>query len=126
MYDTSFICRLFEEEGRDIFDVRQSILGHMQQGGDPSPFDRIQATKLARLSIQHLVNEAITGGTGAAFIGIVMGKVHFSPFEDFTRMIDAEHRRPKQQWWLDIRRINDALARPAPRRAKHESERDSS
>ena len=49
VYDTAFMCALFEEEGGGLFDVRQSILGHLQQGGDPSPFDRIQATRLARL-----------------------------------------------------------------------------
>lgn len=41
VYTTSFMCSLFEEEGQDLFDVRQSILGHLQQGGNPSPFDRI-------------------------------------------------------------------------------------
>jgi hypothetical protein len=30
-------------------------------------------------------------------------------------MIDAENRRPKQQWWLDLRGINEELAKPAPR-----------
>jgi len=42
VYDTGFMCALFEEEGGGLFDVRQSILGHLQQGGDPSPFDRIR------------------------------------------------------------------------------------
>src|SRR6266508_340654 len=36
IYSTSFICSLFEEEGQDVFDVRPAILGHLQQGGDPS------------------------------------------------------------------------------------------
>ena len=30
-YTTSFISSLFEKEGGDLFDVRQSILGHVQQ-----------------------------------------------------------------------------------------------
>ncbi len=47
IYSTSFMNALFEEEGGDLFDVRQAILGHMQQGGDPSPFDRILATRMA-------------------------------------------------------------------------------
>jgi 6-phosphofructokinase len=33
-------CRLYAEEGKGRFTVRQNILGHMQQGGWPSPFDR--------------------------------------------------------------------------------------
>ena len=56
VYTTQFICSLYEEEGRDTFDVRPAILGHLQQGGDPSAFDRIQATRLrepeSRLSYQ--------------------------------------------------------------------------
>jgi 6-phosphofructokinase len=34
------LCRLYAEEGKGRFTVRQNILGHMQQGGWPSPFDR--------------------------------------------------------------------------------------
>jgi len=117
VYDTGFMCALFEQEGGGLFDVRQSILGHLQQGGDPSPFDRIHATRLARLSIRRVIAEGLAGRFPAEFIGMVSGKVEFSPFEDYPRMIDAENRRPKRQWWLDLRGINEALARPAPREA---------
>jgi 6-phosphofructokinase len=48
---------LFEEEGTDLFDVRPAILGHLQQGGNPSPFDRIQATRFADLSAAILMIE---------------------------------------------------------------------
>src|SRR6266540_570792 len=69
VYSTSFICSLFEEEGQEVFDVRPAILGHMQQGGDPSPFDRIQATRLARLCIEHLIEQSTQADTTASFIG---------------------------------------------------------
>ena len=55
IYTTTFMCALFEEEGKDLFDVRPAILGHLQQGGNPSPYDRIQATRLARLCLEHLI-----------------------------------------------------------------------
>ena len=115
VYDTAFMCKLFEEEGGHLFDVRQSILGHLQQGGDPSPFDRIQATRLARLCVEFLVNEVGHSGHAATFIGSIEGHVEFHAFEDYPRMIDAPNRRPKSQWWLDLRSVNDALAQPAPR-----------
>ena len=54
LYTTSFMSALFEEEGQDLFDVRSAILGHMQQGGNPSPFDRIQATRLATRCVEFL------------------------------------------------------------------------
>ena len=115
VYSTGFMCALFEEEGGGLFDVRPSILGHLQQGGDPSPFDRIQATRLARTCVEYLIDQAGRGSQAAAFIGSVAGRVEFGGFDDYTRMIDAPNRRPKQQWWLELRGINDALAQPAPR-----------
>jgi len=115
VYDTAFMCALFEEEGGGLFEVRQSILGHLQQGGDPSPFDRIQATRLARISIRHLIEHATGWQSPAVLIGMVSGTVAFSSFEDYPRMIDAGNRRPKQQWWLELEGINEALARSAPR-----------
>jgi 6-phosphofructokinase 1 len=115
IYDTAFMCKLFEEEGGHLFDVRQSILGHLQQGGDPSPFDRIQATRLARLCVEFLIGEAGRSGHAASFVGSIEGQIEFHSFEDYGRMIDAPNRRPKNQWWLELRNVNDALAQPAPR-----------
>jgi len=117
VYDTRFMCALFEEEGGGLFDVRQSILGHLQQGGDPSPFDRIQATRLARLGIRRLAEQAAAGQAPAEFIGLNSGAVEFGLLEDYPRLIDAANRRPRRQWWLEVRRINEALSRPGPRAA---------
>jgi 6-phosphofructokinase 1 len=113
-YDTGFMSALFEEESGGAFAVRESILGHLQQGGDPSPFDRIQATKLARRSINHLVEQAAEAQPSASFIGMAAGRVTFHPLEDFPRMIDEANRRAKHQWWLGLRSINNALARSGP------------
>ena len=122
VYDTAFMCALFEEEGGGLFDVRQSILGHLQQGGDPSPFDRIQATRLARLGIRRLADQAAARQPSAEFIGLQSGTVAFGPIEDYPRMIDAANRRPKQQWWANVRPINETLSRPAPRAAARTDE----
>jgi 6-phosphofructokinase 1 len=113
-YDTIFMSALFEEESGGAFAVRESILGHLQQGGDPSPFDRIQATKLARRSVGFLIEQAEEEHPSSAFIGTVGGKVQFHPLEDLPRMMDEPNRRPKTQWWLGLRAINDALARSGP------------
>jgi 6-phosphofructokinase 1 len=114
VYTTSFMCALFEEEGHGAFDVRQSILGHLQQGGDPSPFDRIQATRLARLCLEFLIGECDKGSYRSTFIGLQAGQIQFHDMQDFTRMIDAEHQRPKDQWWLELQKIAKLLAQPGP------------
>ena len=114
-YTTDFMCALFEEEGKELFDVRHAILGHMQQGGDPTPFDRIQATRLAVKCIEFLVDQAGQPEPGGAFIGFQSGKVHLSNLEDLPRMMDYEYQRPKEQWWLGLRVIAKVMAQPGPK-----------
>ena len=111
IYSTSFICALFEEEGKEVFDVRPAILGHLQQGGDPSPFDRIQATRLARLCIEHLIECCNQGDTTACFIGLQDGKFIFHDMRDFDRMADLTFQRPRQQWWLSLKPIAHTMAK---------------
>lgn len=115
VYDTAFMCKLFEEEGHNLFDVRQSILGHLQQGGNPSPFDRIQATRLATRCIDYLIQQIESPNPQSAFIGLQGKEIRFLPIEDFDRMVDMKAQRPKQQWWMDLRQIAAVLAQPCPR-----------
>jgi len=107
LYTTPFMNALFEEEGQDLFDVRSTILGHMQQGGNPSPFDRILATRLAARCVQYLSEAAQVENPpeNGAFIGIQGGQIKIFSLEDLPRMIDAAHFRPKEQWWLNLRAL---------------------
>jgi 6-phosphofructokinase 1 len=114
IYNTPFMCALFEEEGRDVFDVRPAILGHLQQGGDPSPFDRIQATRLSRLCLEYLVKECSEESNNCVFIGLQKGQMNFHDMRDFERMIDAKHERPKEQWWLEMKKIASLMAKLDP------------
>lgn len=114
VYTTSFMCSLFEEEGHDLFDVRPAILGHLQQGGNPSPFDRIQANRLACLCVEALVDECSRGGLQVSFIGMQDGKLQFHDMRDFERIIDAENLRPREQWWLGLKHIASLLAQHGP------------
>ena len=114
LYTTNFMCALFEEESQKLFNVRQAILGHMQQGGNPSPFDRIQATRLASLCLDHLIDKCEKDDRESSFIGMQNGQIHFHDMRDFDRMIDAEFQRPKQQWWLELKGISTLLAKSGP------------
>ncbi len=109
IYSTGFICALFEEEGGDLFEVRQAILGHLQQGGDPSPFDRIQATRLAVRCVEFLIEHGGKGEANGAFIGYKNGKVQLLNIEDMPRMMDIEHSRPREQWWMSLRDVVQTL-----------------
>jgi 6-phosphofructokinase 1 len=114
IYTTAFMSALFEEEGRELFDVRPAILGHQQQGGDPSPFDRIQATRLGRLCLEYLINACKENRSDSVFIGLESGDYKFHDMRDFPRMVDMEYQRPSDQWWLGYLDIARLLAKIGP------------
>jgi len=114
VYTTDFMVRLFEVEGKELFDVRQAILGHLQQGGNPTPFDRIQGTRLAVQAIDFLQEEVGRVDPRHVFIGLEGGKIKFTGMEDYLRLEDRDFGRPIFQWWLDLRPIARVLAQPGP------------
>lgn len=114
IYSTNFMHALFEEEGGDLFDVRQAILGHLQQGGDPSPFDRIMATRLATKAIDFLEGEIGKSTPRSVCIGQVQGKLELTDIRDLPRLMDMKYGRPLNQWWMNLRPVAKILAQPAP------------
>ena len=58
-----------------LIDTRVSVLGHIQRGGAPSCMDRVLASRLGVAAVESLIE----GKTGE-MIGIVNGKIHFTPF----------------------------------------------
>jgi 6-phosphofructokinase 1 len=113
IYTTSFLHSLFEKEGGGLFDVRQAVLGHVQQGGAPSPFDRIQATRLAATCVDYLAEHAgsDSGGDHSAVIGLLSGRIRFTPVQQLPALTDPHARRPFDQWWLGLRPLAEMMAR---------------
>jgi 6-phosphofructokinase 1 len=110
MYTSEFLSRLFEQESQGIFDAREVVLGQTQQGGAPSPYDRILGTRLAAHSIDWLSYQIDSASAGGAVIGMHEGKVRVLPIRDAAELADWEHRRPLRQWWLELRPLIDVLA----------------
>ncbi|XP_050666337.1 ATP-dependent 6-phosphofructokinase isoform X2 [Leptidea sinapis] len=114
-YNTDFIYRLYSEEGKGLFTARMNVLGHMQQGGSPTPFDRNMGTKMAAKCLHWLV-EMIQQGKGAApdsacLLGIVKRQYKFTPLEELKTQTNFAQRIPKQQWWMKLRPLLRILAK---------------
>ncbi|KAI9137879.1 phosphofructokinase-domain-containing protein [Paraphysoderma sedebokerense] len=58
-YTTEVVSDILKAEGKGLFDSRTAILGHLQQGGVPSPLDRIRSTRLAILSLNWIEQHAL-------------------------------------------------------------------
>ena len=109
-YTTDVLRRLFEAEGRGLFTVRQAVIGHMQQGGTPSPFDRINATRLAHNAIVHLDGQ-LARGTAHYSAASREADGLFASFRDVTDQMDWENQRPREQWWMSLRPMFLELSR---------------
>ncbi|MBX3013138.1 MAG: 6-phosphofructokinase [Caldilineaceae bacterium] len=110
LYTTSFMAAVFEKEGGNLFDVRQAILGHIQQGGKPSPYDRIEATRLAAAGINFLLQHANRAQPPIAAVGLIDGAIAFTDIGALPSLIDQPMRRPNAQWWLALRPIADVVS----------------
>ena len=70
------------------YDVRMSILGHLQRGGTPSAYDRILASRMGVAAI-----EALKDGQRNVMIGISNDKIVYVPFNKAIKInkpIDKE------------------------------------
>jgi 6-phosphofructokinase 1 len=112
VYSSGFIKELFQRESEGLFQMRQSILGHIQQGGDPSPFDRIQSTRLASKSLEYLIEQAMSDSPTSAFIGLEHGKIVFTPLSEFCDLIEPEAQRPIDQSWMALLPLAKVMAKP--------------
>ncbi|KMQ98444.1 6-phosphofructokinase-like isoform 2 protein [Lasius niger] len=124
-YNTEFMFRLFSEEGKGLFSCRKNILGHMQQGGSPTPFDRNLGTKMGAKAVEWFSDQlrkctgpdgktVTTANDSAVMLGIIRRQYRFTPFTDLIEVTDFEHRIPTYQWWMKLRPLLKVLA-------KHES-----
>jgi 6-phosphofructokinase 1 len=110
MYTSDFLRRLFEEEGHGVFDARRIVLGQTQQGGSPTPYDRVLAARLAAHAVEWLSDQVGGRGTGCAVIGLHEGGVRILPMRRAEELADHAHRRPTDQWWMRLRPTIDTLA----------------
>ncbi|TNN08395.1 ATP-dependent 6-phosphofructokinase isoform 3 [Schistosoma japonicum] len=121
-YTSEFIHQLYAEEGKGIFDCRCNILGHMQQGDRPSPFDRNLGTKFASKAIDWLdeqINANIRsdstvytpGNLCCTLIGIVRRQTNYSNIVELKEHTDFKHRLPKEEWWLSLRPLMRIMAK---------------
>lgn len=97
-YTTDVVARLFEAEAQNAYSVRQSVLGHVQQGGYPSPFDRINAARLAARGVTQLHQQLHSRSMDC----VVVAENEMISIRDVELQIDWERNRPTHQWWMEM------------------------
>jgi 6-phosphofructokinase 1 len=64
------------------YDIRLSILGHIQRGGKPTCMDRVLASRLGVAAV-----EALLAGHKGEMVGIVNNNIHYTPFHNAIKHI---------------------------------------
>ncbi|ORZ35151.1 phosphofructokinase-domain-containing protein [Catenaria anguillulae PL171] len=127
-YGTETLCAIMRTESGGLFDARSALLGHLQQGGSPSPLDRTRATRLAAVCIDWIERhaqppregspEAKTGQVvyskvreSACVVGFRGADLVFTPVDDLMQLnTDLKNRRALEAWWMPWRGLVPLLA----------------
>ena len=78
------------------YDVRVSVLGHMQRGGSPSCFDRVLASRMGVYAV-----EALLEGKSNMMVGMIKEEMTLSPLEKAIK--------GKSEINKDLIRVSDIL-----------------
>jgi 6-phosphofructokinase 1 len=117
-YSTEIIANIIKEESGGKFDSRFAVPGHVQQGGTPSPMDRVRAVRFGMKALQHLEEqfgkskeELMANPLSSSVIGVRGSRVKFSPMEKIeNEETDWKDRRPKNEYWLNLIETVDVLS----------------
>jgi len=76
------------------YDIRVSVLGHIQRGGKPSCMDRVLASRFGVAAVEGLLN-----GQSGEMVGQINREIVFTPFDHAIKHINAEEVSPA---WLKL------------------------
>ena len=71
-----FELKDYVDENMEDYDVRVSVLGHMQRGGAPSCFDRVLASRMGVKAVESLLS-----GTTNYMVGLLNNKMELTPLD---------------------------------------------
>ncbi|EDP70627.1 6-phosphofructokinase [Flavobacteriales bacterium ALC-1] len=71
-----FELKDYVDQNMEGYDVRVSVLGHMQRGGSPSCFDRVLASRMGVKAV-----ESIMEGTSNYMVGLKNDIIELTPFD---------------------------------------------
>ncbi|AUC81554.1 6-phosphofructokinase [Lacinutrix sp. Bg11-31] len=71
-----FELKDYVEENMTEYEVRVSVLGHMQRGGPPSCFDRVLASRMGVKAVESLME-----GKSNFMVGLLSDKIALTPLE---------------------------------------------
>jgi 6-phosphofructokinase 1 len=94
---TVFQLKDYIEEHLPEYDIRVSVLGHMQRGGSPSCFDRVLASRLGVKAVESLLE-----GKSNFMVGLLADKIELTPLQQAIKGHSAIDR--------ELLRVSDIMS----------------
>lgn len=92
-----FELKDFVDENMEGYDVRVSVLGHMQRGGSPSCFDRVLASRMGVKAVESLME-----GKTNYMVGLSNNKMQLTPLDQAIK--------GKSKINLELLRVSDIMS----------------
>ena len=87
----------YVEKNLPDYEVRVSVLGHMQRGGAPTCFDRVLASRMGVFAVESLI-----AGKSSFMVGIENNQLKLTPLQNITKIKSATNK--------DLLRLTDILS----------------
>ncbi|MCL4132384.1 UNVERIFIED_CONTAM: hypothetical protein GTU68_042192 [Idotea baltica] len=92
-----FELKDYVDENMEGYDVRVSVLGHMQRGGAPSCFDRVLASRMGVKAVESLL-----AGKSNYMVGLLNNKMELTPLDNAIK--------GKSKINLELLRVSDIMS----------------
>jgi len=97
-YNAEGLAEYFKQHHERLgFDLRVTILGHVQRGGNPTAYDRILASRLGAAA-----TEVLERGESGVLVGLIKGEVKTTPLEEVVN-----HKKPIDLSLFDLAKVLD-------------------
>ena len=87
----------YVEKNLPNYEVRVSVLGHMQRGGAPTCFDRVLASRMGVFAVESLIADK-----SSVMVGIENNQLKLTPLQNVTKIKSATNK--------DLLRLTDILS----------------
>jgi 6-phosphofructokinase 1 len=95
-YNAERLMRYFAEHRQRLgFELRATILGHVQRGGTPGAFDRLLATRLGAAAVERLA-----AGEKGVLVGLLRGQIATTPLSEVVA-----NKKPLDLSLLELARV---------------------
>ena len=85
---TGSVLSIAEKVKKELpfYDIRVSVLGHIQRGGNPTCMDRVISSRMGFSAVEALLN-----GKKNVMIGIMNNKITYTPFNKAVKHLEGIH-----------------------------------